>query len=109
MTIKPRIEKLERKLRLKQPIRHAPSLFNPSKEEIERAHREYPGAILYILDIEPPPKEACGIAEWPHPVIVLSNSNAKPASTGLGENVIQSRQRRHPMGEQSIQYRAVIS
>ena len=85
MTITPRIEKLERKLRLKQPIRPALPLFNPSKEEIERAHGEYPGAILYILDIEPSPKEACGIAEWPHPVIVLSNANAKPASMSLGE------------------------
>jgi hypothetical protein len=63
MTIKPCIEKLERKLRLKQPIRHAPPLFNPSKEEIERAHREYPGATLFIIDIGPPPEDACGTME----------------------------------------------
>jgi hypothetical protein len=56
MTGKARIEKLERKLKLNQPIRHIPPLINPTKAEIERAHRKYPDATIFIMDIGPPPR-----------------------------------------------------
>jgi hypothetical protein len=51
MTTKSRVEKLEKKLGLEQPIWDAPPLFSPSEEEIEQAHRKYPGATLIIIDI----------------------------------------------------------
>ena len=57
MTIRHRIKQLERKAGLNQPIKHAPLLLNPSKKEIERACREYPGALLFIVDIGLPPKK----------------------------------------------------
>jgi hypothetical protein len=63
VSLQHRLKQLERKAGINEPIRHAPPLFNPSEKEIEQARRMYPGAILFIIDIGPPPKEACGIAE----------------------------------------------
>ena len=63
MATKSRIEKLEKKLKPNQRVWDAASLFNPSEGEIERAHREYPGATLFIIDIRPPSKEDGGIEE----------------------------------------------
>jgi hypothetical protein len=56
MTLKSRLEKLERKTRHNQPVRHAPPLINPTQTDIERAHRQYPGATLFIVEIGPPPR-----------------------------------------------------
>ena len=51
MTLKSQIKQLERKIRLNLPVRHAPPLISPTKEEIERAREEYHGAILTVVHI----------------------------------------------------------
>jgi hypothetical protein len=60
VTIQHRLKQLERKAGLNKPRQI--TLNNPSKKEIERVRREYPGATLLIVNIELPPEEASAVS-----------------------------------------------